>query len=199
MKIVGLTGRSGCGKSTVSAHYRSLGYPVADADVVAREVLQPGSCCVEQLAEVFGEEIIGPDGAIQRRLLADKAFALPNGSQILVDITHPEITRRLLAAAESAKQQGCEVFFVDGAVIVGAPFEAYCDEIMLVTAPLEQSVQRICARDEISEESARRRLDAQLSEETLRAVCRVEIRNDSDLQTLLNRADEALKTLKGGM
>lgn len=199
MKIVGLTGRSGCGKSTVSAYYRSLGYPVEDADLVARQVLCPGSCCVEQLAAVFGKEIIGPGGEVQRRLLADKAFAMPNGSQILVDITHPEITRRLLDAAQSAKQQGSEVFFVDGAVIVGAPFEPYCDEIILVTAPFEQSVQRICARDGISEESARKRLNAQLTEETLRAACRIEICNDGDLNMLLLRAEQALKTLKGGM
>ena len=69
----------------------------------------------------------------------------------------------------------------------------------MVSAPLEESVRRICARDGISEESARRRLDAQLSEETLRAACAWEIRNDSTLTGLLEQADRVLEHLKGGM
>ncbi len=199
MKIIGLTGRSGCGKSTVSAYYRQLGYPVADADLVARQVLGPGSSCIPKLVEAFGPDILGPDGKVRRRLLADRAFSRPDGSDILVKITHPEINRRLLEQAYAAEKMGSALFFVDGAVIVGAPFESCCDAILLVSAPLEDSVRRICARDSISEESARRRLDAQLSEETLRAASRVEIRNDSDLPTLLLRAEQALDTLKGGM
>nr|WP_317407429.1 dephospho-CoA kinase [Fournierella massiliensis] len=199
MRTIGITGRSGCGKSTVSAHYRALGYRVADADLVARQVLEPGSACIPLLVEQFGADILDEAGGIQRRLLADRAFARPDGSQRLVSITHPEIVRRLLQESEEARQAGQDVFFVDGAVIVGAPFELYCDGIILVSAPLEESVRRICARDGISEESARRRLDAQLSEETLRAACAWEIRNDSTLTGLLEQADRVLEHLKGGM
>ena len=199
MRTIGITGRSGCGKSTVSAHYRALGYRVADADLVARQVLEPGSACIPLLVEQFGADILDEAGGIQRRLLADRAFARPDGSQRLVSITHPEIVRRLLQEGEQVRQAGQDVFFVDGAVIVGAPFEPYCDGIILVSAPLEESVKRICARDGISEESARRRLDAQLSEETLRAACAWEIRNDSTLTCLLEQADWVLERLKGGM
>lgn len=199
MRTIGITGRSGCGKSTVSAHYRALGYRVADADLVVRQVLEPGSACIPLLVEQFGADILDEAGGIQRRLLADRAFARPDGSQRLVSITHPEIIRRLLQEGQQARQAGQEVFFVDGAVIVGAPFELYCDGIILVSAPLEESVKRICARDGISEESARRRLDAQLSEETLRAACAWEIRNDGTLAGLLEQADQVLEHLKGGM
>lgn len=199
MKIIGLTGRSGCGKSTVAKYYRELGYPVADADQIARQVLEPGSPCIALLVDAFGTEILDEQGAIKRRVLADKAFSQPNGSQKLVEITHAEIIKRLLQLAEQAEQQGCYWFFVDGAVIVGAPFQAYCDAILLVTAPLQASIQRICMRDGISEESAKLRLAAQCSEEQLRAVCLAEIRNDSTVQVLLQRAEEALNLLKGGM
>lgn len=196
MRIIGITGRSGCGKSTVSSHYRALGYQVADADLVARQVLEPGSDCIPMLVQQFGADILDETGGIQRRLLADRAFAQPDGSRRLVSITHPEIVRRLLDQAEQARQAGKELFFVDGAVIVGAPFERYCDQIVLVSAPLEESVRRICDRDGISKESARRRLDAQLSEETLRAACAWEIRNDSSLEHLLQQADEVLEHLR---
>lgn len=197
MRIIGITGRSGCGKSTVSAHYRALGHLVADADRVARQVLEPGSPCLAQLQAAFGADIL-KDGVLDRRLLADRAFAMPDGAQKLVDITHPEILRRLLAQAKQARQEGRELFFVDGAVIVNAPLEPYCDAILLVTAPLEQSVERICQRDGISPQSARLRLDAQMPEEQLKAACAACICNDGTLQHLLAQADAVLAKLLEG-
>ena len=199
MKIIGLTGRSGSGKSTVAQHYRDLGYPVADADQVARQVLEPGSPCITPLVQQFGGDILDEQGAVRRRHLADKAFATPHGAKKLTDITHPEITRRLLQQAQQAENAGALLFFVDGAVIVGAPFEQYCDRIILVTAPQQDAVQRICSRDNITEESALLRLNAQMPQQQLRAACQAEICNDGTLQTLLERADAVLKLLKGGM
>ena len=90
---------------------------------MARQVLEPGSACIPLLVEQFGADILDEEGGIQRRLLADRAFARPDGSQRLVSITHPEIVRRLLQEGEEARQAEQDVFFVDGAVIVGAPFE----------------------------------------------------------------------------
>ena len=197
MRIIGITGRSGCGKSTVSAHYRALGHLVAGAGQVARQVLEPGSPCLAQLQAAFGADIL-KDGVLDRRLLADRAFAMPDGAQKLVDITHPEILRRLLAQAKQARQEGRELFFVDGAVIVNAPLEPYCDAILLVTAPLEQSVERICQRDGISPQSARLRLDAQMPEEQLKAACAACICNDGTLQHLLAQADAVLAKLLEG-
>ena len=111
MRTIGITGRSGCGKSTVSAHYRALGYRVADADLVARQVLEPGSACIPLLVEQFGADILNRQaGGIQRRLLADRAFARPDGSQRLV--TSP--TRRSCAVccrrAKRPGRQGRGVF-----------------------------------------------------------------------------------------
>lgn len=123
MKIIGITGRSGSGKSAVSALYRQLGYTVADADLVARQVLEPGSPCLAKLAEAFGDDLLTPEGTVNRQLLADRAFRNEASTQKLVSITHPEIIARLLAAADEAKRRGEALYFVDGAVIVGAPFE----------------------------------------------------------------------------
>ena len=157
MKIIGITGRSGSGKSAVSALYRQLGYTVADADLVARQVLEPGSPCLAKLAEAFGDDLLTPEGTVNRQLLADRAFRDEAGTQKLVSITHPEIIARLLAAADEAKSRGEALFFVDGAVIVGAPFEKHCDAIWLVSAPYEQSVARIRKRDGLTRRQARAR------------------------------------------
>lgn len=196
MKIIGLTGRSGSGKSTVAAYYRSLGYCVADGDLTARQVLQPGSPCAARLARQFGSDILDRQGAVKRKLLAQRAYAQPGGAETLVEVTHPEIVRRLLEQAQQAQSKGEALFFVDGAVIVGAPFERHCDAILLVTAPQIDCINRICARDKISERDAVARLNAQLSEERLRAAATLELRNQSDEQTLLRQAKAALEQLK---
>ena len=147
MKVVGITGRSGCGKSSATNFLREKGYPCIDADLVAREVLLPGSPCIAQLQQVFGADIADENGTVRRRLLADRAFATPEGTAALTDITQPEILRRIDAALDEARRGGANLAFVDGAVIVGTPFEARCDALILVTAPYETSVARICARD----------------------------------------------------
>lgn len=192
MKTIGITGRSGCGKSAVTARYAALGWPTADADAVSREILTPGSPCLAALCKAFGDDLLAPDGRLRRRLLADRAFATPGGTAALSAITHPAIVQRLRQAANAARQAGSPLFFVDGAVILDSPFEADCDAILLVTAPYETSVSRICARDGISPAMARRRLDAQPAEELLRARAGFELCNDGDPARLIRRADALL-------
>ncbi len=196
MKTIAITGRSGCGKSQVTAYFVSLGYPVVDADIVAREVMEPGSPCLPLLCRRFGQDILDESGNLRRRLLADRAFATPEGTQDLTNITHPEITRRMIEAKHRAEQAGAELFFADGAVILGSPFEQECDGVLLVATPMETSVQRICQRDGISAEMARRRLNAQPSEQWLRSRADYVLENDADLSALKARADAALEFWK---
>lgn len=196
MKIVGITGRSGCGKSSATKFLAQQGYPCIDADQVAREVMLPGSPCLARLQEAFGADILDETGALCRRLLADRAFATPEGTRLLTELTQPEILRRIEADLQCAQAAGAELAFVDGAVIVGSPFQARCDELVLITAPYEVSVQRICARDGIAPEVARRRLDAQTPLEQLRAAATIEIANDGTPQQLQARIRELLQTLR---
>lgn len=196
MKVVGITGRSGCGKSSATNFLREKGYPCIDADLVAREVLLPGSPCIAQLQQVFGADIADENGTVRRRLLADRAFATPEGTAALTDITQPEILRRIDAALDEARRGGADLAFVDGAVIVGTPFEACCDALILVTAPYETSVARICARDGIAPEMARRRLDAQTPLETLRAAATAELVNDSTPDALREKLRSVLNGLE---
>ena len=83
MKIIGITGRSGCGKSSVTKFLAAQGYPCIDADRIAREVLQKGSPCLPVLQERFGSDILDEQGELRRRLLADRAFATPEGTRFL--------------------------------------------------------------------------------------------------------------------
>jgi len=184
MRIIGITGRSGSGKSTLTDLIRAKGLPCADADAVARDALQPDSSCIAPLRQAFGADITDEQGRVRRRLLADRAFATPRGTALLTQITQPEIYRRLDAAIARAREAGERLFFVDGAVIVGTPFQGRCSHLVLVAAPYEDSVRRICARDGITPEMARRRLDAQTPEAELRAAADHIIENNGTLQQL---------------
>ena len=184
MITLGITGRSGCGKSTVTAVFAAHSVPLADADQISREILLPGSPLLPALAERFGGDILAPDGTLNRRLLADRAFATPEGKAALDGLTHPEIVRRIRAAKQAALASGAPLFVLDGAVIVGTAAQAECDRLCVVTAPFETSVSRIMARDGISAEMAARRLNAQTPEETLTAQADYVLRNDTDLARL---------------
>ena len=89
MITLGITGRSGCGKSTVTSIFAAHGVPLADADQMSREILLPGSPLLPRLAERFGDDILRADGTLDRRLLADRAFATPEGKRALDALTHP--------------------------------------------------------------------------------------------------------------
>ena len=188
MITVGITGRSGCGKSTVTACFAARGVPVADADQISRQVLQPGSPVLAQLAARFGGDILSGEGVLDRRLLADRAFATPEGKADLDAITHPAIVRRIEAARQAAQAAGSPLFVIDGAVLVGSVIDGIWDRLIVVTAPYEVSVARIVARDGIRPEMARRRLDAQLPEAALAARADIVLANDGTQEQLRRQA-----------
>lgn len=200
MKTAAITGRSGCGKSTVAEYYRSRGFSVLDGDAVAREVTQPGSPCLPELAKAFGADILDEGGALRRGVLAQRAFATKGDARRLTDITHPEIVRRLLAGVAQARAVGAKLVFVDGAVIVGAPFEPFCDAVIVVRAPQQVLEQRIMRRDGISRQAAQARLASQPAQERLDAAATFLLDNTGSEQALRAQARAVLENLlKEGM
>ena len=201
MMTVGITGRSGCGKSTVTECFRSRGIPAADADQLSREILQPGSPVLAQLARQFGPDIL-EDGVLNRQRLADRAFATAGGKQALDAITHPAIAAGIRAARDAARQAGSPLFVIDGAVLVGSVIDGQWDRLVVVTAPYETSVGRIVQRDGIRPEMARRRLDAQIPEEQLTARADIVLTNDGTRDQLRRQAealvDRLLAEAEGG-
>ena len=137
MITLGITGRSGCGKSTATQVFAQQGVPLADADQISREILAPGSPLLPQLAQRFGQDLVDEAGRLDRRTLADRAFATPEGKADLDALTHPEIIRRIRQAKQEAQAAGCKLFVLDGAVIVGTAAQAECDRLAVVTAPFE--------------------------------------------------------------
>ena len=195
MKTIGITGRSGSGKSSISGYIAKKGYPVCDADWVARQVLLPGSPCLPLLQQAFGADIISAQGELNRHLLADRAFKTPEGTRKLTEITHPAIYEWIRRERQNALQAGGKLFFIDGAVIVGTEIQQYCDAIVLVYTPYETAVARICKRDGIEPAMARRRLDAQMPLEKLQAAADYQICNDGTVMQAEEKTEQILKLL----
>lgn len=195
MLVVGITGRSGSGKSSVAQYYASLGHPVADGDELSRTVCRPGTPCLRELAQAFGDDILAPDGSLKRRELGAKAYASPKGNQTLIAITHPHIFREMQRLEDEACKAGAPLFFIDGAMIVGSMFQPHCDRIVLVVSETKLSISRIILRDGISKAAANARLSAQLAEEALRAAADFIIENNGSPAGLHRRADEVLRQL----
>ena len=158
MNFIGLTGPTGAGKSTAARILASLGCAVIDGDALAREIVQPGSPVLQKLAERFGEDIC-KGGTLDRSLLAERAFASEKTRRDLNSITHPAITELALTRAKAL--QGYRAIVLDAAALLESELAALCRHILIVTAPEDLRLARILARGGVTEEAARRRVEAQ--------------------------------------
>ncbi|HUP54206.1 MAG TPA: dephospho-CoA kinase [Methylomirabilota bacterium] len=152
---IGITGPIGCGKSTVARWLgERQGVVVIDADVVARDVLAPGTLEVEAVYERFGEDLRGPDGGLDRSALGRIVFADPAALRDLEAIVHPAVRPRILALLEEAADSGATAVVIEAIKLVEGGLAKLCDEIWLVTCDpavqLERLVGRGTARDDAS-------------------------------------------------
>ena len=165
MTVWGLTGKSGSGKTTASMLLEKKGFYVVDGDILARKATEKGSPVLKKLADFFGDDILLPDGTLDRRKTAERAFSTPENTKKLNEITHGEIDRLFSIEIEKAKKAGYENCLFDAAALLESPSKERCDKIIVVTAPLEVRLKRILARDSITEQEALRRINAQKDDE----------------------------------
>jgi dephospho-CoA kinase len=162
MLIFGITGGSGAGKSTASDIFRQMGIKVIDADKTARQVVEKGEPCLEELKTKFGAEVIANDGSLDRKKLGNIVFSDENKLKSLNEITHKYIRRSIISELEKS---GAEFAAIDGAVIIGSSVEDLCAFIVSVLADREIRLKRIISRDNLSREQAENRLNSQPSDE----------------------------------
>ena len=171
MLIIGLTGPSGAGTGTIASLFAAYGVPSIDTDAVYHDLLMPPSDCLNELAERFGNGILSPDGALDRKVLAALVFA-PGHEADLADlntITHRHVlseVRRILAVY---REQGKPAVLVDAPQLFESGFDAECHHVLSVLAPRNMRLARIMARDGLDEERASARLNAQKPDEFYRS------------------------------
>ena len=159
-KLVGLTGKTGAGKSTVSNYLKEKGAYIIDGDIVARKVLVDNKDLLNKLSEVFGADILNPDGTLNRRTLAKEAFSTPENTNKLNSIMHPAINDSIFEEAEKAFAE-YDVVIVDAAAIIESGFTEKSDYLIVVHAPVEIRKERIIKRDNLTESDADVRINGQ--------------------------------------
>ncbi|WP_319524789.1 dephospho-CoA kinase [uncultured Desulfosarcina sp.] len=174
MIVAGLTGGIATGKSTVSNFLSDAGARIIDADKIAREVVEPGTPAYDEICSFFGEEILQPDGDIDRERLGDIIFNDSDKKKRLDAIVHPRVFERSAALiAEIAAREPDAVVILDIPLLLEANMDRDLAEVIVVYVPEALQLQRLMARDGIDEKAAMARIRSQIpiEEKRKRATC----------------------------
>lgn len=197
MKKVGLTGGIGSGKSTVARMLGRAGFAVVDADQIARDIMEPGSPVLDEVAAEFGADLIGADGALNRGELARRAFATTEDTMRLNSITHPAIraeSERRFAAAEEAGEQAV---IYDMPLLVDLGLHKDMDLTVVVDVDKDERIRRLVAKRGIDESDARARIAQQIDDEARLAAADVVIDNNGPLDALDPQVAALVEKIKG--
>ncbi len=188
MRVVGLTGGMGAGKSTVARLLAGHGAHVIDADAIAREVVAPGTPALDAIANRFGPEVIDAEGGMDRAAMASIVFADPAALRALEAITHPAIRAGIAARlrAHAVAERGSEerLVVLDHPLLVEMGLAADLEAVVVVTAPVDLRVARLAEGRGIAEADARARIAAQATDEERAEAATHVVPNDSDQAAL---------------
>jgi len=199
MKVIGLTGGIGSGKSTVSRFLAELGAKVIDADKIGHELLQPDTEAWHEVVAAFGREILATDGSIDRKKLGAIVFADPQALAKLNRIMHPRIQKAVRAQLERYLSQGVAVVVVEAPLLVEAGWRSLVDEVWVTTAPEATILKRLKERAGLSEEESRARLRSQLASEERIKQADVVIDTDCSLDELRAKVRELWQRLESSI
>lgn len=183
-ELIGLTGQSGAGKSTVSAVFSQNGFTVINADYLVHKIYMGNSPCLKILGAVFGYDVITEQGTVNRGILRERAFENAEKTVLLNSIVHPFVLAELQKEIILAVSNGSKFICFDAPQLFESNISIFCDSIVSVVADKQIRLRRICERDNISEELAIKRINAQLSEEFFVENSDYIIENNSDLNEL---------------
>ena len=196
MKLIGLTGGIGSGKSTVAQLLEEQGWVLVDADRIARDIVEPGQPALAELAEAFGEDILRADGTLDRGLLASRAFASREKTDLLNSITHPRIHEETQARFDAARRAGEEFVVYDVPLLVDNGLHKDMDATIVVDVDVEERVRRLVEFRGLEEDDARRRIAAQIPDDVRRAAADVIIDNNGPREALDAQVAEVVEELK---
>jgi dephospho-CoA kinase len=186
MKVIGLTGNIGSGKSMVASILVELGAAHIDADKVTHEVYEPGTPGWQELVETFGRGILTSEGTIDRKKVSHIVFKNAEAIAKLNQILHPKIRKEIESRLIQYRAQGKKVAIVEAILLVEAGWMDMVDELWLVTASQEITLQRLKERG-LSESEALARLAAQTPPEKLSSYAKEVISNNVSLEDLRDR------------
>jgi len=177
--VIGLTGGIGSGKSTVAKHFAMLGVPVFDTDSIAKELVNPGSAALQELAAKLGDEIITINGELDRKTLKRRMFECDQTRDLVEQILHPKIRLQLLARIKSCNAPYCIAVIP---LLVEKNWLDLVDRVLVVDLPEEIQLSRATMRDNVSKEFIHQIMQTQVSRETRLKIADDIIDNSQNLE-----------------
>ena len=188
MLLVGLTGGIGSGKSTVARLLEKRGAVVFDADLLAREAVEPGTPGHAAVIDRFGADVLAPGGELDREALASIVFADPSARRDLEEIVHPEV-RRLFAEGTEAYRDTERVVVFSAPLLVETGMHTAFEILVVVSATVATQIERLMRQRGMSESSIRARIEAQAPLEDKAAVADFLVDNEGTLDELESQVD----------
>jgi dephospho-CoA kinase len=189
--VLGVTGGIATGKSTVVKCFVKAGIPVIDADIVAREVVEPGMPGLKEIQKVFGSEMINADGTLARKKLGKIIFADEQKRGLLNRTLGPFIRKEILQQIEIARKT-TDLVVVDIPLLYETGYESVLDQVAVVYIPESIQLERLMKRDQLTKEEAQQRIDSQLSIEEKRQRADIIFDNQGTIAELESQVQEWL-------
>ena len=194
MRIIGVTGGVGSGKSAVlnyiEEHFDSR---IVKADDVGHLLMMPGRACYEPVIQLFGEWIVKDDTSLNREAIASIVFEDGEMLKKLDDIIHPAVKKYILKEIEKSKKEETEFFFIESALLLEEKYDEICDELWYIYADEEVRKERLIEGRGYSEKKVREIMANQLSEDEFSSHCDFEIDNSGDFEETKKQLDHRMK------
>lgn len=195
MKIIGLTGRSGSGKSAFCKILEKHGIPCLDTDAVARRVVEKGTPCLSELCSHFGKHILLSDGSLDRKKLGGIAFSDKDALSALNSITHRYITAEVKSWLSECGKSGAVAAVIDAPMLFESGENEICDTTVAIVCDEKSRLERIMARDGIPKEYAEKRMSAQKPDSFFIEACDHIIYNNGSEEEFEKNATAFLRTV----
>ena len=194
MKIIGITGGVGSGKSRVLSFLnKEYGAVICQADHVAWELQTPGNICYNMITDHFGVEVLNTDGTIDRRKLGKRVFSDNEELVVLNNIMHPAVKEKVLEIIKEEQKKHTEIFVLEAALLLEEHYDEICDEIWYIYTKEDVRRQRLRESRQYSEEKIDAIMNTQLSEEIFKQKCNVIIDNTGEFEDTCYQIENAMR------
>ena len=192
MKVIGITGGIGSGKSTVSNIIKNNNFPIIDCDEISRELTQNDDAVLSEISRCFGDSVFDDNGNLLRQELANIVFSDSSKKKILEDIVVTRIFEIVRDDLSKHRSLGTKLVFIDAPLLIETGLNRLCDICVLVTADIETRINRVEKRDGISRDRVLERINNQMPESEKKAVADELIDNSGSIEYLNNSVERLI-------